>query len=292
MDTSASKMEARATTADAPRAGQVRHRTASPGAEDPFRLGFRWRYVTGPDGREVLDQIPLTPEDLLYPQEGDHVAQGFPHLSFVHPWADALRCHLEKRPGIVVTSDVLLVLRHDGKTCSPDVAVIEGSFDPSKIEAAVHLGTVGGRLVFALEAVSAKEQEMVDKDLKRNPQRYAAEGVEEYFTVYPKPGRKVSNLVGRRLEPAGKYVEIAPDAQGRVVSKKLGLSFAIDAETEELVVADAETGQRLRILDEEAAARVEAEHRLAEETAARLEALAEVERLKAQLRQIRERSED
>ena len=203
MDTSPSKMEARFPTVDAPRAARGRQRPASSGAKNPFRLGFRWRYVTAPDGSEVLDQIPLTAEDLLYPQEGDHVSQGFPHFSFVNPWADALRCYLEKRPGIVVTSDVLLVLRHDGKTCAPDVAVIEGSFDPSEIEAAVHLEAVGGRLVFVLEAVSTSEKEIEDKDLKNNPARYAREGVEEYFTVYPKPGRKVSNLVGRRLGPAG-----------------------------------------------------------------------------------------
>jgi len=176
-----------------------------------------------------------------------------------------MRCYLEKRPGIVVTSDVTLVLSHDGKNCGPDVAVIEGDFDPNVIEGAINLRAVGGRLVFALEAVSTTAQEIEDKDLKSNPERYAAEGVEEYFTVYPQPGRKVSNLVGRRLRPAGEYVEIVPDAQGRVVSNKLGLYFSINAETEELVVVDAETGQRLRILEE-------AERRLAEETAARQKA--------------------
>ncbi len=68
------------------------------------------------------------------------------------------------------------------------------------------------------------------------------------------------------------------------------------------VAVDAATGERLRISDEEEAARLAAERRLAEETAARrsaeadreresqarLQALAEVERLKAQLRQLRD----
>ena len=269
MDTSAPKMETRATTVDAPRVGPVRLRPAAPGAKDPFRLGFRERRTTTPDGSEVFEQIPLTPEDLLYPQEGDVVSQGLPHFSFLVPLAETMRCYLEKRPGIVVTSDVTVVLRHDGKNCGPDVAVIEGDFDPDVIEGGINLRAVGGRLVFALEAVSTTAPEIEDKDLKSNPERYAAEGVEEYFTVYPRPGRKVSNLMGRRLGPAGEYVEIGPDAQGRVASKKLGLFFSIDAETEELVVVDAETGQRLRILEDEEEARVEAERRLAEETAAR-----------------------
>ncbi|MCP4659331.1 MAG: Uma2 family endonuclease [bacterium] len=302
MDTSAPKMEARATTVHTPRVGPVRPLPAPPGAEDPFRLGFRECMTTTPDGREVLEQVPLTAEDLLYPQEGDHVAQGFPHFSFLHPQADAMRRYLEKRPGIVVSSDVMLVLRHDGKTCAPDVAVIAGHFDTSEIDSGINLRAVGGRLCFAFEAISTSAKEIEEKDLKKNQQRYAKEGVEEYFTVYPQPGRKVSNLVGRRLGPSRQYAEIVPDAQGRVVSKTLDLFFSIDAETQELVVVDATSGERLRISDEEEAARAEAERRLAEETAARqkaetdleeesqarLQALAEVERLKAQLRQIRD----
>jgi hypothetical protein len=260
-------MEARPATAEAPRSGQVRRRPASPGAEDPFRLGYRWRYVTAPDGREALEQIPLTAEDLVYPQEGDHVSQGLPHASFVLPQADAIIRHLEDRP-VLVTWDVLLVLRHDGKTCSPDVGVIEGGVDTSKITGAVNLAAVGGRLTFVLEAVSTSEKEIEDKDLKRNVMRYAKEGVEEYFTVYPLAEGKARDLVGRRLEKDG-YVEIAPDSQGQVYSEKLGLFFHVDAASEELVIVDARTGERLLTSDEEKAGRMEAERRLGEEMAAR-----------------------
>ena len=111
--------------------------------------------------------------------------------------------------------------------------------------------------------------------------RYAEEGVEEYFTLYPVVKRRVENLVGRRLvapkgrerNAAGGYVEIAPDAQGRVYSQKLGLFFQIDAESEELVVIDAQTGERLLISDEEEAGRKKAEAALAvaEERAERAE---------------------
>ena len=43
--------------------------------DDPFRYG--WRYVrrVQPDGTTVIDQIPLTFEDLLYPEEDDFVVQ-------------------------------------------------------------------------------------------------------------------------------------------------------------------------------------------------------------------------
>src|SRR5947209_20359519 len=39
--------------------------------KDPFRYG--WRYVRRvlADGRKTLEQVPLTLEDVLHPQEGD-----------------------------------------------------------------------------------------------------------------------------------------------------------------------------------------------------------------------------
>ncbi len=307
------------TAIPARRLEKVRWRETSPDAENPFRLGYRERCITTPDGREVLEQIPLTAEDLIYPEEGDVVSQGFSHFSFLDLWSGPIVDHLEERlVGIIVTSDVNHVLIHDQRNCSPDIAVVEGDFDCTEVKRGIPKGginllKVGGRLVFAFEVVSDSEKEIEDKDLKVNLKRYAAEGVGEYFTVYPKPEGKVYNLVGRRLGPAGKYVEIAPDAQGRVVSKKLGLLFSIDTETDDLVVMDAATGKRLRILKEveaaeqqeaaarqqaeadleqeaaarqqEAAARQQAEADLEQEAAARLEALAQVERLMAQLRQ-------
>ncbi len=285
MDSSHPKMEASSATLEAPRTEPSRQRPPGSGARDPLRLGYRERLVTTPDGRAVWAQIPLTPEALVYPQAGDHVAQGLPHFSFLHPQADAMRRYLQKRPGIAVTSDVLVVLRHDGKTSAPDVAVIEGDFDTSEITGAIHLETVGGRLAFVLEAVSTSEKEIENKDLEKNLLRYAREGVEEYFTVYPVAGRRVENQVGRRLvaakgherNAAGSYVEIAPDAGERVLSEKLGLFFQIDAESEKLVVIDAETGERLLISDEEEAGRREAEAALeaAEERAGQAEGRAD-----------------
>ncbi|MCP4659747.1 MAG: Uma2 family endonuclease, partial [bacterium] len=161
-----------------------------PAGKDPLRLGFRERAVTKPDGRSVLEQIPLTPEDLLYPQEGDVVADGFPHNWFLIPLYDAIRRHLMKVPATLVTFSTVLVLG-DGKNSSPDVAVIKGDVDISGIRRAVKLHALGGRLVFALEAVSTSEKEIKDKDLKKNVVRYAAEGVKEYLTVFPVVERKV-----------------------------------------------------------------------------------------------------
>jgi hypothetical protein len=251
----------------------------SPG-DDPFRLGWRIRRGA-PDSREVDGRIPLSADDLLYPQEGDVVPDGLHHSSFLHSFADALRRYLHKwRSGLLVTCDVTLVLG-DGKNSGPDIAVIRGNIDTSTIPRAVNLSRVGGELVFVLEVVSSSEKEIENKDLVGNVGRYAREGVSEYLSVYPIVDRRVKNLVGRRLR-GGVFVEIAPDAQGRVYSEQLDLYFQIEKETEELVASDATIGQRLLISDEVEAradaekARADAEadaRKAAEEKIAQLEAL-------------------
>ncbi len=274
-------MEARASTVAVPRrestlpdsrVAPVRRPPAPPGAEDPYRLGFRERAVTAPDGRTVLQQIPLTLEDLVYPQEGDVVSDGFPHNWFLIPLYDAIRRHLGKLRATLVTFSTVLVLG-DGNNAGPDVAVIEGDIDLSGIKRAINLSAVGGRLVFVLEAVSTSDKQIKDKDLENNVERYAEEGVAEYLTVFPVVERRVKDLVGRRLSDQGEYETIAPDADGRVYSQQLGLYFYVDPKNEELVAVDAETSQRLLTSDEEEArANREAEARRQEAEARRQEA--------------------
>jgi hypothetical protein len=255
---------------DAPKPRETKRRTPER-KTDPFRLGFRYRTSPTADGRESVEQVPLAAEDLLYPQEGDVVADGLPHNRVLHPKADSVRRHMKKFPNLLVTCDVVLVLRSDGKNCAPDLAVIDGDVDVSNVERGVHLRDVGGRLVFALEVVSTSEKEIEEKDTRKNLGRYAREGVTEYFTVYPIGEGRVKDLVGRTLVQ-GAYVLIAPDATGRVYSAVLDLFFQIDAKSKELLAYDATTGQRLLISDEEKAGRKKTEAALGEEKAGRKKA--------------------
>ncbi len=85
--------------------------------QDPFRLGSRIRRGST-RGQEGDEWIPLSAEDLVYPEEG-------PHFLFLAPMGDALRRYLERRPGIVVTSDVTLVAR-------PSVLEAAGSVLPDR----------------------------------------------------------------------------------------------------------------------------------------------------------------
>ena len=46
-----------------------------PDESDPFRYGWRYVTVRAADGTETLDQVPLTLEDVLFPEKGDFIVQ-------------------------------------------------------------------------------------------------------------------------------------------------------------------------------------------------------------------------
>ncbi len=51
----------------------------SSGEPDPYRYGWRYVRVERPDGTIVFDQVPLTLEDVLFPEVGDFIVQRTPH---------------------------------------------------------------------------------------------------------------------------------------------------------------------------------------------------------------------
>ncbi len=47
--------------------------------QEPFYYGWRNVRRRYPNGREVLEQVPLTLDDVLHPQDGDFVIQNDDH---------------------------------------------------------------------------------------------------------------------------------------------------------------------------------------------------------------------
>ena len=68
-----------------------------PASADPFRYGWRPKYVHLPGGEVVEEQIPLTPEDLLDPQLGDVVPQSGEHFDYAHSTVHLLRDRYSSR---------------------------------------------------------------------------------------------------------------------------------------------------------------------------------------------------
>src|ERR1700724_3677326 len=49
------------------------------GREDPYRYGWRFVHRQASNGKKILEQAPLTAEDLLHPREGDFTVESSLH---------------------------------------------------------------------------------------------------------------------------------------------------------------------------------------------------------------------
>src|SRR4051794_12884660 len=71
----------------------------SPQDEEPF---YGWRYVkrTQPDGTVTYDEVELRQEDLLYPEEEDHVVYEWVHTRDFTYCSSALQTFFKDDPGV------------------------------------------------------------------------------------------------------------------------------------------------------------------------------------------------
>jgi Uma2 family endonuclease len=254
---------------------------------DPFRYGWRPKYVQRPGGELVEEQIPLTSEDLLDPQLGDVVVQGGPHFNLMIPLADLLRRHYAPREDVFVAGDMKMLWGMPGiKEPAPDIAIIFGvsrDLERSSFDAAQE----GARPSLILELVSSIDAATRRNDYEKKVGIYEKVGIPEFLIVDP-PTRATQGrllLTGYRLGPDGRYRRIEPDGEGRLLSETTQLGFGVDRDGTSLVVVDGRTGRRLRTSSEVEAALEASEERAARETEARRAAEAELARLRARLGQ-------
>lgn len=227
-------------------------------AEDPFFYGWR---------QEAGEQVPLTEDDLLDPQEGDYVSE---HT--LHQWIVRKLCEIleelfvaRRRLDVLVGGNLKMFWRDPRvKKVAPDVVVIPGLDDPRKGRKSFHERDEGARPVFVLEVTSEATSRT---DVEKKPRVYQQAEVPEYFLL----DSLVTpwTLTGRRLHPgSGRYRRIRPDGEGRILAESLEVLFTIGADGQSVDLFDARTGEKLRDLHAEAAAR-----RAAEEEIRRLRAL-------------------
>lgn len=106
------------TRPEAPRGG--------PHQDDPFRYGWRYQKLVGPDGKEQCKQIPLTLEDVHHPQEEDFIVQRGGHAEDCIYLHDVLRTHLGD--AALVTFDLRIAwATPEVAPLGPDVTVIFGA---------------------------------------------------------------------------------------------------------------------------------------------------------------------
>ena len=295
--------------------------TPAPEDADPFRYGWRSRYVHLPNGEVEEERIPLTAEDLLDPQPGDVVLEDQPHAnvtSFLHVLLDV---HFEADVNVLVTHDLKMIWGILGlKNPAPDIAIIRGERIKERFRGddTFEVAKEGVLPCLVIEVVSPKYAEVRDNDYVKKKDLYERVGIPEYLMVepYPVPETlrrhpiKIRHWIGYRLGRDGHYQTIEPDGEGRLLSETTGLLFGIAADRY-FEVTDARTGkvllnqsqlaaaqrateeradQEAQRAEREAEARVAAEERAAQEAeraareaAARKAAEAELARLRAEL---------
>jgi Uma2 family endonuclease len=263
--------------------------------DDLYRYG--WRYVRRemPDGSETFDQIPLTLEDVLYPEVGDFHVHSKAHEEACHYLSDVFRSQLIDDLNAVVLSDVRVAwdvpeLRPNG----PDIAVFRGvreqrnwsTFDCAK-------EGVRPDVIIEITSPETRSNDLVDKVAI-----YAQAGVPLYLIVDTRVwrGQETLYLLGYHLTPRG-YEALAPDQRGWFWIESVGVWLGLKdtrvvcfdrdgsiigdypeimrshAELETRVVAETTARMEAELrAKSEAVARVEAEERTRREAAARAEA--------------------
>ncbi len=244
-------------------------------AADPFRYGWRYIQREDEDGALVVEQVPLTLEDVLHPQVGDQVTHSEAHQRRRTYLYDVLRAQLADDPTAVVLQDVRVAWDVPGLGAhGPDLAVILGVRE-RKNWSTFDVAEEGVRPALIIELTSP-ETAVLDRSAKLD--EYELAGVPLYVLVDPVTLRRepALRLLGYQLV-AEVYQMLAPDERGRLWLAPARTWLGVEAN--EIVCYD-EAGQALGGYRALAAALDAAEARAAE-------AEARVHALEAELRRLR-----
>jgi Uma2 family endonuclease len=271
-----------------------------PDEADPFRLGWRFVKVRRANGTEVYEQVPLTKEDVLFPEEGDFIVQTeYRNLDMGYVFA-LFRAWLADDPGALVLSDCRVNWNIPGvRPLGPDLAIFFGVGPRRGDTATFDVAAEGARPVLVIEITSPATRE---NDLGIKVKFYQRARVPLYViadaTEDPGGGRRLE-LIAYRYTTAG-YRKVKPDARGRIRLGALGLLLGVvrDPQTDcdRLACFDAKTDEEVgdytaisQALAAAATARAQAEAR-AEAEARRAEAEAEARsRAEVRVRELEER---
>src|SRR5438046_2938972 len=118
-------------------------RTNAP-STDPFYLGTRYRKEAGPDGKVHFVEVPLKPEDLLFPQEFDHVVNTPFHNRIVATIYVATRATTLRMPGVEVIMDVRVDFGVEGvKPLGPDIGAFTNAEGINPMAGTMSLADLG-----------------------------------------------------------------------------------------------------------------------------------------------------
>jgi Uma2 family endonuclease len=261
-----------------------------PGEPDPYRYGWRYVRVERSDGTVGFDQVPLTLEDVLFPEVGDFIVQSTPHNRDVGYLRDVCESRLANDPHAEVVSDCRVDWNLPGvRPLGPDIGVFRG-LKEHRGWSTLDVAATGARPAMVVEVTSP--------ETRRND----VEDKFEYYRRAKVPLYVIADAIqddeqGRRLRliayryARGRYHKIAPDARGWIWLDPVGvwLGVTVDPRTgcDRLACYD-QQGRELgdytavsRALEAEAVARADAQARAEAEAAARAAAQARADAAQA-----------
>jgi Uma2 family endonuclease len=221
-----------------------------PDSREELTTDFVHRWVELPSGRMELQEFPLTPEYFLDPQIGDQVVQSYRHWRVTGQIHDIVSRHVSSRwEEVLVLSDQKLLWGHrEWRRPAPDVTVIPDVPNSREWEgSSFDIAETGLRPCLIIEVVSFSNAKIRNTDLVDKVELYEREKIREYLALDPpqRANRERFQWIGYRLDDAGRYGRIEPDALGRIVSETTGLAFGVSSNGKDVLVFDAQSGERL-----------------------------------------------
>ena len=239
-----------------------------PQVSDENRFPYGWRYVTRrlPTGDDVYDQIPLTTDDLLNPQEGDQVPQRNEHFQPIVDLVASLKTYYANDPTMGVFGDLIMDWGIPGLAKpAPDITLIPNVKQKDAARGTFKVVQEGTRPCVVMEVMSPGHS----GDDTDKVTIYERAGIAEYFLIKPHLERELPyySLRGFRLVK-GVYREI-PRKTGRLLSRSLQLWLELADQGRQVRLTEVATGRRLLTQIETEEARVAAEALAQAEAAAR-----------------------
>ena len=220
----------------------------------------------------------------LYPEsDGKPMAETDHHIDAITRMRSLFRNHYKHIPDTYISGN-LMMYYEDGrppKAVSPDILI---SFGVGKKPRRTYKIWEEGKPPDFVVEFSSKGT--VQNDLNHKMELYARLGIPEYFLCDVDRRYLPTPLMGFRLVD-GKYVEIAPNADGGISSEILGLDFHLLAD--DFGIYDPKAGKWLQTAEEEANERAERDRERAERDRERAEyAETELARLREELARLKE----
>jgi putative restriction endonuclease len=194
-----------------------------------YPYGWRYHERILPDGRVIVEQDPLTAEDVLHPLEGDQVTHSDLHQRICIYLYNVFRGLLATMPSAVVLHDVRVAWdMPDLKPHGPDLAVIFG-VRQSKNWSTFDVAQEGVRPALIIEVTSPETRSI---DLTTKLEEYDLAGVPLYIIIdlVQRQGQIVPRLLGYRQTPLV-YAVVAPDERDWLWLESLKVWLGIHEQT-------------------------------------------------------------